>query len=367
MKKKKRQDDEDERPSPRKAETLVGHEAAEARLLEAYSSGRLPHAWLITGPRGIGKATLAFRFARFLLHDGAGSDPGLFGDAPAASLHVDPADPVFHQVAAASHPDLVTLERQRGDNDKLRQVIVVDDVRKAIGFLRHTAVAGGWRVVVVDAADDLNPNAANALLKVLEEPPEKTALLLVSHAPGRLLPTIRSRCCGLALSALAEDQVTELLQRLDPDIPAEDLAPLARLAEGSVGRAMALAEGGGLALYREMVALLADYPRLDSERLHGFAERLGKGSDDGPFRIGMELLAWWAARLARAASAGSLPPPVVAEEEEAMARLAAARPAQDWAAFWQEVTDLGRRSLAVNIERKQVVISAFLALETAAA
>jgi len=364
--KKKLQDDEEDRPSPRKTERLLGHDAAEARLLEAHGSGRLPHAWLITGPQGIGKATLAFRFARYLLRGEEGAAMGLFGEPP-EGLYVAPEDPVFRQVAAASHPDLVTLERKPDDKGKLRQIIAVDDVRKTIGFLRHTAVDGGWRVVIVDAADDLNPSAANALLKVLEEPPEKTVLLLVSHAPGRLLPTIRSRCCGLSLSGLAEAQVTELLQSLDPEIPEADLAPLARLAEGSVGRALSLAESGGLALYREMLALLADYPRLDTERLHGFAERLGRGKDDRPFRIGMELLAWSAARLARAATGGDLPTPVVTEEAAPLARLAAARPAPDWVRFWEEVTNLGRRSLAANLDRKQAVISAFLTLETAEA
>jgi len=220
-------------------------------------------------------------------------------------------------------------------------------------------------VIIVDAADDLNPNAANALLKILEEPPEKTVLLLVSHAPGRLLPTIRSRCCSLTLAALAEEQGTALLQSLDPEIPNADLAPLIRLAEGSVGRALALAQGGGLDLYREMLTLLANYPRVETDKLHAFAERLGRGADDTPFRVGMELLAWWAARLARAASSGSLPPPVVAEEAGPMERLAASRPARDWVTYWEEVTSLARRSLAANLDRKQAVISAFLTLETA--
>jgi DNA polymerase-3 subunit delta' len=364
MKKKQQKDDDEDRPTPRKAERLVGHEAAEARLLEAYSSGRLPHGWLLTGPRGIGKATLAFRFARFLLRGEGGAAMGLFGDAP-EGLYVAPEETVFHQVAAGSHPDLVTLERQRDDKGKLRQVITVDDVRKAIAFTRHTAISGGWRVVVVDAADDLNTSSANALLKILEEPPEQTVMLLVSHAPGRLLPTIRSRCCSLALDGLSEGQVADLLLSLDLDVPADDLIPLARLAEGSPGKAMALAEGGGLALYRDLVALLADYPRIDTERLYAFADRLGRGKDDGPFRLGMELLAWWAGRLARASSIRSLPPPVVPEESAPMERLAAARPPGDWVRFWEEVSELSRRSLAVNLDRKHTVISAFLTLETA--
>jgi DNA polymerase-3 subunit delta' len=197
-------------PTPRQNPELFGHAAAERRLLDAWASGRLPHAWLICGPRGIGKATLAYRFARFLLK--AGDATG--GSGRPASLASDPQDPVFRRVAAGGHADLLTVERGWDKKrERRRGEIIVDDVRDVGAFLRLTPAEGGWRVVVVDSADEMNPNAANAILKVLEEPPRRAALLLVSHAPGRLLPTIRSRCCRLVLKPLAEDAVARLVRR----------------------------------------------------------------------------------------------------------------------------------------------------------
>lgn len=188
-------------PGPRLTADLLGHEAAEREILETCASGRAAHAWLISGPRGIGKATLAFRFARFALAGGLeGGEGGLFGALAPASLAMDPAHPVFRRVAAGSHGDLRVIERglAEGTGGRRRGEIVIGDVRDLGGFMRMTPSEGGWRVVIVDGAEDMNRNAANALLKGLEEPPGRALLLLVSHNPARLLPTIRSRCRRLA-------------------------------------------------------------------------------------------------------------------------------------------------------------------------
>ena len=237
---------------PRDNPLLIGHEAAEAMLLQAYRSGRLPHAWLFSGPRGIGKATLAFRFARFLFADGAAAG-GLFA-APPASLAVAPEHAVFRRVSSGGHADLLVVERSVDPKrKKLRSEIVVDDTRAIAGFLRLTPAEGAWRVVIVDGADMMNRNAANALLKILEEPPQKALLLLVSDNPGRLLPTIRSRCRILGLKPLADTEVRDALARYRPDLAAGDRAVLAQLAEGSIGRGLDLAAAGGLGLYRSLV------------------------------------------------------------------------------------------------------------------
>ena len=316
------------------------------------------------GPRGIGKATLAYRFARFVLSGGGA--PDLFGGAP-ASLAVDPGSQTFEWVAAGGHSDLRVLERGiNPKSDKLRTETIVDDVRATNHFLRMTAAQGGWRVVIVDSADDLNPNAANALLKALEEPPADALLLLVSHAPGGLLPTIRSRCCHLALGPLAEDTVRDLLARHAPALDETDRAALARLGEGSIGRALDLAAGGGLELYREMIALLSDLPELDVPRAHAFGDRLARERDGSTFRTGMELLIWWLARLVRGGAEGRLPPEVVPGEARVMARLLEGRALARWLGLWEKTARRFAGAEHVNLDRKQVAITTLLDFQAAA-
>src|SRR6516165_3631090 len=196
-------EDHNDVPLPRETTVLFGHDGAEREFLAVYRSGRVPHAWLIGGEPGIGKATLAYRIARFVL---AHPDPSRVPDV--ASLAVDPDHRTVRRIAASAHPDLLTLERTVGDTGKLRTVITVDQVRRLSTFFGSTAGEGGWRVCIVDSADELKyPEGSNALLKMLEEPPQRSLFLLVSHAPGRLLPTIRSRCRRLALRPLGQGDV----------------------------------------------------------------------------------------------------------------------------------------------------------------
>src|SRR6266446_4070113 len=236
--------------APRANPALVGHESAERELRRLDEAGRLPHAILLSGRRGIGKATLAFRLARFLLAKSAGSSADMFGDAVESGLAIDPESGVFHRVASGGHADLLTVERAYDPRRRrLRSEIVVEDTRAIAGFFRLTAAEEGWRIVIVDGAEEMNRNAANALLKILEEPPRRALLLLVSHNPGRLLPTIRSRCRKLPLKPLGESEVVRLIGRYRPDIGYDDGRALARLAQGSIGRALDLAGAGGLDLY----------------------------------------------------------------------------------------------------------------------
>lgn len=356
--------------APRRNPDLVGHADAERTLLAAWNSGRLPHAWLIGGPPGIGKATLAFRFARFVLTQGAADadGAGLFGaPEPPSSLHTDPADPVFRRVSSAGHADLLTVERQRDEKrDRLKRDIAVDDVRKIAPFLHRTAAEGGWRVAVIDGADRMNASGLNAVLKILEEPPPGALLLLVSDNPGGMLPTIRSRCRKLTLAPLPEGTVVDLLGRYRPDL-AEDARPaLARLAEGSVGRAIALADAGGLDLYRQMVGLLSGLPRLDIPAAHAFADGLTRKQDDGLFETATELMVWWLARFARSLARGVWPAEVVPGEAALMARLAGARGLDRWVEVWEKVQRLFARAESANLDRKQVVLNALLTLEAAA-
>jgi DNA polymerase-3 subunit delta' len=224
--------------APRANPTLLGQSRAIAELHRAASGPRLHHAWLIAGPPGIGKATLAYRFARWLL-----------AGATTPDLALPPTDPVFRRVAVASHADLLVIERRYDEKKKRMQgEIVVETVAQAGKFLRLTPGEGGWRVVIVDGAEALNRNAANALLKLLEEPPPRAIWLLVCHAPGRLLPTIRSRCRQLDAALLDPATIETLLATAQPDLTAPQRARLATLAEGSIGRALSLAGTDGLTL-----------------------------------------------------------------------------------------------------------------------
>ncbi|MCH7544306.1 MAG: DNA polymerase III subunit delta', partial [Proteobacteria bacterium] len=281
-------------PEPNANADLIGHGEAEGALLGAYGANRLHHAWLITGMRGIGKATLAYRFARFVLAGGGEGD--LFGGAP-DGLYVAPEHPVFRRIAAGAHGDLKSLARGYDrERKKMRGEIVIGEVRGIGAFLSLTAAEGGWRVVVIDGAEDMNRNAANAVLKALEEPPRRSVLLLVSHAPGRLLATIRSRCRHLPLRPLAEVDVIQLLDRFRPGLDAGEATALARIAEGSPGKALALAEEGGIELYRELIDLLTPLPELDVKALHGLGDRLGRRGNEAGLHTFPALTRWWFAR-----------------------------------------------------------------------
>ena len=321
---------------PRSNPELFGHEAAEAVLATAMASGRLHHAWLITGPEGIGKATLAYRFARRLLA----------GPAADGSLALDPAHPAFRRVAAGSHADLLSVERAVDEKTKRRRAeIVVEDARAVSTFLHLTAAEGGWRVVIVDGADAMNRNAANALLKVLEEPPPRAVLLLLAASPGRLLPTIRSRCRRLALKPLAEGLVERLLRQALPEL--EDPHGVAMLAGGSIGRALQLAAGEGLACARLMEEALAGVTPLRGFALADEVVKL----EDG-FGLFMTLLRQrLAERIAAQGRAGET---------------VTARPLAASVELWQGLWALQAATEGVNLEPRQALLEAMARLRALA-
>jgi DNA polymerase-3 subunit delta' len=351
--------------APRANSDLVGHESAERELRRLEEAGRLPHAILLSGPRGIGKATLAFRLARFLLAKSAAAPADLFGGSENQELGIDPNSAVFHRVASGGHADLLTVERSHDPRRRrLRSKILVEDTREIAGFFRLTAAEEGWRIVVVDGAEEMNRYAANALLKILEEPPRRALLLLVSHSPGRLLPTIRSRCRRFPLAALAAPVVVQLFGKYRPELAKAEAEALAELAGGSIGRAIELADAGGLALYRSVLDLLSQIPRIDVARLHVFADSLARPEAEEAYRAGEELLSQLLARMAARAACG--PPEggdLIAGEGEVMERLAARADPARWAALRDEIDHSFASTDQLNLDRKQTVLGAFFAIE----
>jgi DNA polymerase-3 subunit delta' len=314
---------------PRETASLFGHGEAELALLNAYRSGRIPHAWLIGGGQGIGKATLAYRMARFVL---AHRDPLAAEVQRAETLSVDPSDPVARHIAAGAHGGLLTLERSLNDKGVMRTVITVDETRETISFFGSTAAVEGWRVCIVDTVDELNPNAANALLKVLEEPPRQSLFLLVSHAPARVLPTILSRCRKLALRPLATgDVIRAAAQAATIAIDDPALEEAAQAADGSVARALTLLGGDAIKLHQRTAALLATLPQVDLRELHAL----------GDF---VDSIDRWVSERLRADDANAnanLP---------RLARLAE---------VWEKINRAARDTEAYNLERKPLVFSVF--------
>lgn len=338
-------DDESDTPHPRQTTDLFGHADAERTLLDAYRSGHMPHAWLIGGPRGVGKATLAYRMARFVL---ANPDPTAAPVQKAGSLAVAPDSPAASRIRNEAHPDLLVLQRAINEKTgKLFQDIAVDEVRRTVPFFGSTAGEGGWRVAIVDCIEDLNRSGENALLKVLEEPPPRSLLLLVSNTPGRVLPTIRSRCRTLMLRPLSsQDTALAIATAIGRSAGDTDIAEAAAAADGSAGRALDLLDGSILALRKKVTDLLDQLPSPNPQALHALGDALGY-SDPALLAAVVDIVnEWLEARLDGNDN-----------DKRRMAELA-----QTWA----KINDAAREVETYNLERKSLVFSLFGLLSQAA-
>jgi DNA polymerase III subunit delta' len=345
-------------PHPRETACLFGHDAAERILLDAWNMGHLHHGWLILGEEGIGKATLAYRFARFLLSQKA--DGG-----PVESLDVDPGGQVFRQVVSLSHPGLFILRRSwRIKEQRLTQNITIDDIRRVRHFLQMTP-ASAWRVVVIDSADDLNASSANGLLKSLEEPPARTVFLILCSAPGRLPPTIMSRCRRLHLRPLAEQPLRDVvgaaaaLAGRKPLAEAE-LAQLALLADGSPRRALELIAGGGLKIYEALMEIFRTLPVVDFSAVHKLIARVqGKTAEQDRDML-FTLIGAVLSRLVRSSALET------GVDAANLRRLITPATLGVWAELWARIAHMQSEAERLNLDKPALIVGVFGEIEKAA-
>ena len=320
----------------RQTHRLVGHQRAEREVFEALRARRFAHAWLISGPQGVGKASFAYRMARFIL---AGPDPFARAER-ASSLEISADHPAALRISAGAHPDLFLLERTLGSSGKLRTEIIVDDARRATAFLHSTSGEGGWKVLIVDAADELNRNAANALLKIIEEPPGHALILLVAHVPARLPATIVSRCRRLRLDPLTPREIVEIITHLPGNEASEDaIAEAALLAEGSVQRTLLFLESRAVEFARLTGELLEAPPKARSAATLKLAGRLGTRASEASYDIVFDTIFDWLRERANRQAADLDP------RAEAAARL------------WGEIEARKREADEYNLDKRALLLT----------
>jgi DNA polymerase-3 subunit delta' len=336
-------------PAPWETVDLIGHDAAEQLLLDAYRRRRLPNAFVIGGPEGIGKATLAWRFARFIL---AHPDPTAEPVQTAASLSVAPDHPVARRMIARAHSDIVVLRREYNDRTRKHFAdIRVEDVRKMLHRFQQAAAAGGYRIAILDSAEDLNRASANALLKIVEEPPSRSLFLIIAQRPAMLLPTIRSRSRVLRLHPLSDAAVAAAVHGLgEPWAGREDEAINRSAAHsgGSVRQALRLLQGDALTVLDQTHQLLSHLPQVNWKAVHQLADDLGGAELHGFDSVIAAILDWLDQQLQIGAAIAPL------------GRLA------PYAEVWEKVMSAARETEALNLDKRPLLLSIFAELSSTA-
>lgn len=353
---------------PRHSNTCLGFDAQEKQILNLYESGQMPHALIFSGPQGIGKSTFAYRVARFLLKNGLKNNDndqgGLFGETlpsePLTSLDVNNDDPTFTQVAAGGHSDLLTIERQIDAKKGTRKAnLDVDTARKVAPFLRMTASNGGWRVVIIDDADTMNRNAQNALLKILEEPPKNTLLILITHRLGAMIPTIRSRCRTINCQPLSEEHMKTLLNKVAGSTLSNDEENMIlSMSAGQIGKAIDLYEQGGLEVLTELLAVFSNWPNFPWVTIHQMADNIGRAGQDNAYQAFEQSFLWLTETmtLAKAKNITSLDKPL---NSGVFASMMAHYSLEQWLNICENLKQHFYQARFSNLDKRQAVLRAF--------
>ncbi len=350
--------------NPRAATQCLGHEIIEHQLLGLYNAGRMPHGLIFSGIKGIGKATMAYRLAKFLFKNGLPADPNavdMFGDVPVqpTSLDVDPSDPNAQRVISGGHPDFLSIERLYDSTKNTTKASVeVAEIRKVTPFLRMTAGEGGWRIVIIDDADTMNRSAQNALLKILEEPPKNTVLILVAHRLGALIPTIRSRTRTINFQPLADEHIMHLLEKSEHSIAQADMQNLIRISEGSVGTALHFLEEGGLDTLSQINGIFQSYPNWNWTEIHVLSEYFARKGQEKSYDSFATLMCWICEQLCKAKGRGVTPEGQVFETD-ALQSLLRKSSLEQLLNICENLNAHFDKVQRANLDKKQAVLGAF--------
>ena len=361
-------------PHPKVTETIFGHDFSEQEFINCYKSGKLHHGWLISGAKGIGKATLAWRLAKFLLTqpiDGNQTSGFLDISDGNKTIELDEhlKNTITARIIAESEPRLAILRKSFDEKRKtFRSSIRVDEVRHLNKFFSLSVSDGGGRVAIIDCVDDLNINAANALLKTLEEPPKNTVFLLISHNPQSLLATIKSRCRGLRLSNLTESDLKSALRQINLIVPENDSTIYSLLGSGSVGNSIRLLEHDGADLYRTILSFLSQLPNLNGFEIEKFVGTFTGTKNRSRLELFIELLNIAIARISKAGITGHILSDQILEDEKEIFEKLCPTPdiAKKWAELAQTQSENLKHGLAVNLDPGSLILDTFFRIEDCA-
>jgi DNA polymerase-3 subunit delta' len=344
--------------SPRATRDVIGQERAINSFLRACETDRLAHAWLFSGPKGSGKMSLALNIARCFLETGV----------PQSREQIFAAFdlPQGHLITRGVHPDIRIMQRKYdAEKSKFKQSIEIHDVRDLTRFFSHSSGRGGWRIAIVDCLDDMTLNAANALLKLVEEPPSKCLLILINHNSGRLLDTLRSRTRRLSFSGLSLPNLMQILTAYLPDEPEQKLQAASFLASGSAHKALRLATGDGLEQFQRLIDSLLSARDGDLKTVHEFSDFIVARDQPDRFALFFELLSDWIMRVTRAKTGVEAYQPLYQSEPGLVEAIAAGSSYEQLIGLWEKINENGRSAMALNLDRKQTVMMSLLLVSKA--